>query len=219
MRLCRFKEKYAGRSPERIWCLNSVRLVYRRSALAMPQGVPIHLFFVRLSLDVTYAFNEMTLIDKHLCIFCRLITVTWTAFVRVSCASSLVSYAMVNRKKLGWFGAPVGNHCTMGQNQVILRYQKLTLPRVRKWTKWANQWAQRRARAKRAVRSSPEQSGASKRVSGASERANGRASGPVLTSLFLFVPDHSAIGSSVSPWRDFLSDANLFCDSLWRNSP
>ena len=27
---------------------------------------------------------------------------------------------------------------------------------------------------------------------GASERANGRASGPVLTSLFLFVPDHSA---------------------------
>ena len=30
------------------------------------------------------------------------------------------------------------------------------------------------------------------RVSGASERANGRASGPLLTSLFLFVPDHSA---------------------------
>ena len=29
-------------------------------------------------------------------------------------------------------------------------------------------------------------------VSGASERANGRASGPVLTSRFLFVPDHSA---------------------------
>ena len=37
-----------------------------------------------------------------------------------------------------------------------------------------------------------EQSGASKRVSGASERANGRASDPVLTSQFLFVPDHSA---------------------------
>ena len=29
-------------------------------------------------------------------------------------------------------------------------------------------------------------------MSGASERANGRASGPVLTSLFLYVPDHSA---------------------------
>ena len=27
-----------------------------------------------------------------------------------------------------------------------------------------------------------------------SERANGRARGPVLTSLFLFVPDHSASG-------------------------
>ena len=33
-----------------------------------------------------------------------------------------------------------------------------------------------------------EQSGASEQVSGASERG----SGPVLTSLFLFVPDHSA---------------------------
>ena len=33
--------------------------------------------------------------------------------------------------------------------------------------------------------------------SGASERVNGQASGPVLTSLFLFVPDHSA--SSLSP--------------------
>ena len=30
-------------------------------------------------------------------------------------------------------------------------------------------------------------------MSGARERANGRASGPVLTSLFLFVPDHSAV--------------------------
>ena len=37
-----------------------------------------------------------------------------------------------------------------------------------------------------------EVSSASERVSGTSERANGRASGPVLTSLFLFVPDHSA---------------------------
>ena len=39
-----------------------------------------------------------------------------------------------------------------------------------------------------------EQSGSSERVSGASERANGRASGPVLTSRFLFVPDHSGAG-------------------------
>ena len=41
-------------------------------------------------------------------------------------------------------------------------------------------------------REQSEQSGATERVSGASERANGGASGPVLTSLFLFVPDHSA---------------------------
>ena len=37
-----------------------------------------------------------------------------------------------------------------------------------------------------------EQPGASERVSGASERANGRASGPVLQSVFLAVIDHSA---------------------------
>ena len=30
-------------------------------------------------------------------------------------------------------------------------------------------------------------------MSGASERANGRASGPVLTSRFLFIPDHSVL--------------------------
>ena len=33
-------------------------------------------------------------------------------------------------------------------------------------------------------------------MSGVSEQANGRASGPVLTSLFLFVPDHSAAAGS-----------------------
>ena len=43
------------------------------------------------------------------------------------------------------------------------------------------------------------------RVSGASERANGRASGPVLTSRFLFVPDHSAV--FIDPLRrDFGGD-------------
>ena len=36
-----------------------------------------------------------------------------------------------------------------------------------------------------------EQSGASERVSGASERANGRAIGPVLQSVFLAVIDHN----------------------------
>ena len=42
-----------------------------------------------------------------------------------------------------------------------------------------------------------EQSGASERVSGASEWVNGRVSGPVLTSRFLFFPDHSAIRTPV----------------------
>ena len=54
-----------------------------------------------------------------------------------------------------------------------------------------------------------EQSGASKRVSGASERANGRASGPVLTSRFLFVPDHSASRHLPSPvYGDVVVDAH-----------
>ena len=39
-----------------------------------------------------------------------------------------------------------------------------------------------------------EQSGASEQVSGASERANERASGPVLRSVFLAVIDHSEGG-------------------------
>ena len=38
-----------------------------------------------------------------------------------------------------------------------------------------------------------EQSGASERVSGASKRANGRASGPVLTSVFFSIFDHSVL--------------------------
>ena len=37
------------------------------------------------------------------------------------------------------------------------------------------------------------QCGASERMTGASEQANGRASGPVLMSRFLFVPDHIAL--------------------------
>ena len=43
-----------------------------------------------------------------------------------------------------------------------------------------------------------EQSGASERVSGASERANGRASGPVLQSVFLAVLDHSDIELAIT---------------------
>ena len=47
-----------------------------------------------------------------------------------------------------------------------------------------------------------EQSGASERVSGASERANGRASGPVLQSVFLAVIDQSAYEvPSLSHWQ------------------
>ena len=46
-----------------------------------------------------------------------------------------------------------------------------------------------------------EQSGASKRVSGARERANGRASGPVLQSVFLAVIDHSVLEETSTKCR------------------
>ena len=49
-----------------------------------------------------------------------------------------------------------------------------------------------RARERSGARERSEQGRASKRVSGVSERANGRASGPVLTSRFLDDLNHSA---------------------------
>ena len=77
---------------------------------------------------------------------------------------------------------------TMGQNQVILRHQKFTFPRAREWAKWASERTSERSGGRERI----EQSGAIERVSSASEWANGQASGPVLSSRFLFIPDHSA---------------------------
>ena len=45
-------------------------------------------------------------------------------------------------------------------------------------------------------------------MSGASERANGRASGPVLQTVFLAVLDHSVKGKSVSERRCFFGLGN-----------
>ena len=77
----------------------------------------------------------------------------------------------------------------MGHNQVILRHQKFTFPRVREWAKWASEWTSERSGG----RERSEQSGASEWVSGASKRVKGRASGPVLTSRFMAVLNHSAL--------------------------
>ena len=77
----------------------------------------------------------------------------------------------------------------MGQNQVILRHQKFTFPQAREWAKWASERTSERSGG----RERSEQSGASEWVSSASEQANGRASGPVLQSVFLAVIDHSAL--------------------------
>ena len=77
----------------------------------------------------------------------------------------------------------------VGKNTDKIAIQSFTVPRAREWAKWASERTSERSGG----REQSEQSGASERVSGASDRANGRASGPVLTSRFLFVPDHSAI--------------------------
>ena len=86
------------------------------------------------------------------------------------------------------------NQCTMGQNQVILRHGIIhftTSVGVSEVSERANEWAQR-SKASKASEASSEASSPEQ----ANEwvvRANGRASGPVLMSRFLFVPDHSAM--------------------------
>ena len=57
------------------------------------------------------------------------------------------------------------SQCTVGQDQVILRHQKFTFPRAREWaSKWTSERSGGRERS--------ELSGASKWVSGASERSS-----------------------------------------------
>ena len=75
-------------------------------------------------------------------------------------------------------------HFTMVENEKKRNKQNSHFPTSEEVSERANEWAQWRARAKQAVRS--------KQTSGVSERANGRASGPVLQCVFLVVPAHSA---------------------------
>ena len=66
--------------------------------------------------------------------------------------------------------------------------------------------ASERTSERSGARKRSKQGGASKRVSGTSERANRQASGLVLTSRFLFVPDHSA--TAASSWTAATSGNN-----------
>jgi len=88
-----------------------------------------------------------------------------------------------------WF---VYRYCTMVENRKKtdkIAIQSFTVPRAKEWAKWASE----RTCERSGGRERSEQSGASKRVSGASERANGWASGLVLQSVFLAVIDHSVL--------------------------
>ena len=58
---------------------------------------------------------------------------------------------------------------------------------------WTKKTGHFRRHPRSGARERSEQCGASERVSGACERANGQASGPVLQSVFLAVIDHSAL--------------------------
>ena len=74
-----------------------------------------------------------------------------------------------------------------GQNSHLINHCP-----TREWAKWASERMSERSGG----RERSKQSGASERVSDASKWANRRASGPVLTSRFLFVPDHSVLAVS-----------------------
>ena len=68
--------------------------------------------------------------------------------------------------------------------------KKYTFPRAREWAKWASERTSERSGG----RERSEQCGARERMSSASERANGQASGPVLSSGFLIILAHSVSG-------------------------
>ena len=102
--------------------------------------------------------------------------------------------------------------------------QSFTVPQAREWAKWANEW--RRERSGASMWS--EQGGASERVSGASETANGRVSGSVLLSGFLDILDHCvtelvcpsirlSIGPSIRPFVSLvrLSRTSLITHGFW----
>ena len=97
----------------------------------------------------------------------------------------------------------------MGQNRKKLRkksYLIIHIPtssRVSEVSERSERASERVSAAERASEASRAEQ--AQRVSGASERANGRASGPVLTSLFFFVPDHCVMivgGSWCVEWVD-----------------
>ena len=76
---------------------------------------------------------------------------------------------------------------TEKKNTEWIAIQSFTLPRAMEWGKWASEQTSERSR----VREQSEECGASEQVSGKRKRANGRASGPVLQSVFLVVVAHS----------------------------
>ena len=75
----------------------------------------------------------------------------------------------------------------MGQKKGILRHRKIHFPTSKGVSEVSERTSERSGGRERS-----EQSGASERVSDVSERANGRASDPVLPSRFLVALDHSA---------------------------
>ena len=105
------------------------------------------------------------------------------------------------RNPWGQRAPKTSSQCTMGQNHFILRHQKFTFPRAREWAKWASE----RTSGRSGGRERSEQSGASERVSSVTERANGRASGLILHSVFLAVFDHSGLASANRPCKSLKS--------------
>ena len=100
----------------------------------------------------------------------------------------------------------------MGQNPVILRHQKFTFPQVREWAKWASEGTSKRSGG----RERSEQSEASERVSGASERGNGQVS---LDSCLFQTTVHSLSLPSVYSFHVCIGanfSQHLFFSHHWR---
>ena len=152
----------------------------------------------------------------HACVHVRACVHTWRASptrpscTRDACTSSSTNASCVCKPhvrkrryvsffvyKLGLFASYVCAFCwrlcpwscTLGQDQFIFRHPNMHFPT----SSGVSERASKQMNERNGARERSKQCGASKLMSGASERANARVSGTVLTCGFLVVLDHSAM--------------------------
>ena len=117
---------------------------------------------------------------------------TCSSFEAVSTFSTRAHWNQVNCARRSYQEWTRGITALWDKTKSFWGIQSFTFPRAR-------EWASERMNERSGACKQSEQGRATERVSSASEWANRRASGPVLTSRFLFVPDHSAPTDGYSP--------------------